>query len=103
MKLLTLFDSGARNSYITQNCVETTGIKPAPVKRPFKVGLGGEERSLKEYVNIDGLLQKKAIIIHPFVVNDLGTNEKGKPIEILFGIMDMEAWFVDLDFRRKKI
>lgn len=103
VKLLTLFDTGARNSYITRNGVKKTDIKSNSVANPFNIGLGGKQRILKEYCSIDGLIHDKPIVIHPFVVDNLGKSEQGEQIDIIFGILSMEQWYVDLDLRRKKI
>ena len=79
-KLLTLFDTVARNTYITRNGMKSIGVKPTIVPRPFKVGLGGKSRILNEDVRIAGLLHGFPIIIHPYLVDDLGVNEKEKGI-----------------------
>lgn len=101
--LFTLFDSGAQDSYITREAAKKLNLKPQRIAHSYGVGLGGKKRIIKEFVPLDGILHGFTFIIFPLVVDDLGKTRNGETIELLFGILAMEKWGVELDIKGKKV
>jgi len=61
----TLFDSGARNTYIVSEAAE-------------------------------GLLRARLIEVDAYVLGEIGVDDDGRPIDILFGALAMQKWGIRL-------
>lgn len=101
--LYSLFDSRARNSYITRDAVLNLGIKPRRLRHPYRAGLGGEKRFVREFVDIEGTLHGLPLHLSLYVVDKLGADEAGRPLQLLFGMLAMEQWGIELDLQNKKL
>lgn len=85
-----LFDTGARNTYITRTAAESLPKLKAP--HPFRSGLGGRVIETDLSTVLQGEVQGRLIATHALVVDSIGTDEDGKPIDVLFGALAMEQW-----------
>ncbi len=86
----TLFDTGSKNTYIVRS---TLGKLPTqPMSVPFQVGLGGKTRTAEFMCNIEGFIEGKRVAVQAFVIDDLGRDEEGRAIELLFGALAMQQW-----------
>lgn len=103
VRLHTLFDTGAQNSYITRVAADRCGLKREKVNAPLRTGLGGKKRLLREVVVLQGKLHRFPVLLEAFVVDDLDRGDDGTDIDLLFGILAMERWGVDPDVPRKRI
>lgn len=92
--LWTPFDSGSRNTYITAGA--SRGLKRLPLKTVRKVGLGGRHHSLQTLCLIEGTIDGRSIDTEAYVIKDLGQDEAGRPIDILFGTLAMQKWGIRL-------
>jgi len=90
----TLFDSGARNTYIVAETVEGLLRARLPVPRP--AGLGGKVRQIQEGCYLVGTLEGKAIEVDAYVLDAIGVDDDGRPIDILFGALAMRKWGIRL-------
>lgn len=88
--LWTMFDTGSKNTYITQPAAE--GIPQHPAVAPRRVGLGGRIRTAEKVCEINGYIEGKPIVVQAFVTDELGTDDSGRPIEVLFGALAMQQW-----------
>ena len=91
-KLWTLFDTGARNSYILKTEAAPFGPRPIPI--PRTVGLGGKTRTLSDICLVVALLEGRQVEFEAYVVDELGMDDGGRPIQILFGALAMQKWGV---------
>ena len=61
-----------------------------PIER--KVALGGRDHALKKvcylFAKVEGLL----VEFDAYVLDEIGNDEDGKPIEVLFGALAMQKW-----------
>lgn len=89
-KCWTLFDTGARNSYVIPAVAALLGPKKLP--KPFRPALGGKVRKVTEAVVLNGQIQGHQISTYAMVLDEIGKDEEGKPIEILFGALAMQQW-----------
>ncbi len=89
-KCWTLFDTGARNTYV----VTAVASRLAPVKlpKPFRSALGGSVKTATKGVVLNADVQGHKISTHAMVINEIGRDEQGKPIEVLFGALAMQQW-----------
>lgn len=62
--------------------------------QPKQVAIGGKVRSLAEDCTVDAFIEGKYTRIHAFVIDDLGRDERGRSIDMLFGALAMQQWGV---------
>jgi hypothetical protein len=89
-KCWTLFETGARNTYV----VPAVAALLANFKLPktFKSALGGSKKKVTTGADLIAEVEGKKLFTHAMVVDVIGQDEEGKPIEILFGALAMQQW-----------
>ncbi len=97
----TLFDSGARNSYIVPAVAAL--VPTSKIDQPFRSRLGGSVKEAKEMAHLDALVEGRRMSFHAMVIDDIGTDENGDPIEILFGALAMQQWGIRLIPEQEKL
>jgi hypothetical protein len=85
-----LFDTGAKNSYVVE---EVAGRLPTfPLEPAEGVALGGRahrvDRLCLLFCEVEGL----PVHLHARVLPEIGTDDEGKRIEVLFGALAMQEW-----------
>ena len=101
--LHTLFDTGARRSYITESAAVSAGLEVRTLRASFEVGLGGERRALREYCHVEGKLHTCDINFMAYLVDSLGIDERGNILHGLFGATDMQLWSIGIDVERETV
>ena len=86
----TLFETGARNTYVTPAVAEVLQTSPTP--RTIRTALGGSIRETDTGALLEAEIEGRAIQTHALVIDEIGKDENGKPIEILFGALAMQQW-----------
>jgi len=86
----TLFDTGARNTYVIPSVAKVLSTTAMP--RAFRTALGGEVRETKTSAILEAEIEGHLIATHALVIDEIGRDENGKPIEILFGALAMQQW-----------
>ncbi len=89
-KFWTLFDSGAKNTYVTEKIAKLLPTFDLKVEQP--VALGGEIQKVKMYCNLECKIQGLPILTHARVLKKIGEDEDGKEIEVLIGALTMQEW-----------
>ncbi|HYR78234.1 MAG TPA: hypothetical protein VEM96_20660 [Pyrinomonadaceae bacterium] len=89
-KCWTLFDTGARNSYVIPSVAKILSTSSMP--RPFRAALGGEVKETNTSAILEAEIEGHPISAHALVIDEIGKDEDGKPIEILFGALAMQQW-----------
>ena len=97
----TLFDSGARNNYIVPIAVSGNDLKDLPVRRT--TGLGGKEHQVDQSCHVFAKVEGHWVELHAGVVDEIGRDEDGKPIEVLFGALSMQEWGIRLDVPNERL
>ena len=89
-KFWTLFDTGARNTYV----VPAVASHLATVKlgKPFRSALGGTIKKTTKGAFLNAQVQGHKVFTHAMVVDEIGKDDDGKPIEVLFGALAMQQW-----------
>lgn len=67
-------------------------LKTATMAHAFRTALGGEVRETKTAAILEAEIQSHPISTHALVIDEIGKDEDGKPIEILFGALAMQQW-----------
>ena len=94
-KLTALFDTGSINTYIREELAPPTRVA---LKYPFRVGLGGERREIKEVCILEGEIEGLGFSTDSYLIDDLGSIN-GKPLDAIIGARTMEGWEIRLDPR----
>ncbi len=97
----TLFDSGARNSYIRRNV--TDGLVVVPLKEPRSFALGGRAHNIDAACLVQARVEGHPVEFHANVTDEIGNDEDGKPIDMLFGAIAMQQWGIKLDLPNEKL
>ena len=90
----TLFDSGAKNTYVAAGVAE--GLSRTHLAVPRPAGIGGKVRLAAEICCLVGTLEGKPIEVDAYVLDEIGRDEDGRPIDILFGALAMQKWGIRL-------
>jgi hypothetical protein len=93
--LWTLFDSGARNSYITRDAAQ--GLDAKPLRQPRRAMLGGGTHDVQEVCLIQAEIEGHPLEFQASVIDEIGTDEEGRTIDVLFGALAMQLWGIRLD------
>jgi hypothetical protein len=86
----TLFDTGARNTYVIGSVAQV--LSTSQMARTFRTALGGKVRETKTSAILEAEVEDHPISTHALVLDEIGNDEDGKPIEILFGALAMQQW-----------
>jgi hypothetical protein len=86
----TLFDIGARNTYVNPQVAKLLAPKPMPA--PYRTALGGKTHEAKDAVVLDARIEGCDISTHAMVLDEIGKDEEGKTIDILLGALAMQQW-----------
>ena len=89
-KCWTLFDTGARNTYVISSVAQvlTTSSMPGTIR----TALGGKVKQTNTAALLEAEIQGRPISTHALVIEEIGKDEDGTPIEILFGALAMQQW-----------
>ena len=86
----TLFDAGARNTYVISSVAVI--LKTSAMPHVFRTALGGEVRETNTAAILEAEIEGYPISTHALVLDEIGNDEDGTPIEILFGALAMQQW-----------
>ncbi|MCH8317697.1 MAG: hypothetical protein IIA88_04265 [Bacteroidetes bacterium] len=97
----TLFDSGARNTYIIEEIArELTTIV---LKNPRPVSLGGETHNVVQTSLLECEIEGLPIEDNALVLNRIGIDDEGKKIEVIIGALTMQRWGINLNLVEEKL
>ena len=100
-KCWTLFDSGARNTYVIPSVAEVLTTSATP--RTIRTSLGGTVKEINQAALLEGEIEGHSFSTHALVIQEIGKDENGKPIEILFGALAMQQWGIRLNPAEEKL
>jgi hypothetical protein len=86
----TLFDTGARNTYVVPTVAQLLVTSKMP--HPIRSAIGGELKQADVTALLQAEIEGHIISAHAMVVDCIGADEEGRPIEILFGALAMQQW-----------
>jgi len=86
----TLFDTGARNTYVVPAVAEV--LVTSKALHPFRTAIGGEVKQADTTALLEAEVEGHPISTHAMVIDRIGDDEDGNPIEILFGALAMQQW-----------
>jgi hypothetical protein len=89
-KFWTLFDTGARNTYVVPQVAALLATSQLP--KTFRTASGGKVREAAQAAVLDAEVQGCGISTHAMVLDDIGHDEDGNNIDVLFGALSMQQW-----------
>ncbi|MBT9149151.1 MAG: hypothetical protein DDT27_00918 [Dehalococcoidia bacterium] len=90
----TLFDTGARNTYVVPAVAAVLSTSKMP--HPIRAALGGEVKESNRTALLQGEIEGHLISTHAMVIDQIGDDEDGRSIEVLFGALAMQQWGIRL-------
>jgi len=100
-KCWTLFDTGARNTYIVPSV--SSLLITSKVKKPFRTAIGGQVKETAQTALLEAEIEGRRVSTHAMVIDEIGNDENGTPIEILFGALAMQQWGIRLIPEQEKL
>ena len=100
-KCWTLFDTGARNTYVIPEVASL--LTTSRLRKPFRSAMGGEVKETTETALLEAEVEGRRISTHAMVVDEIGNDESGICIEILFGALAMQQWGIRLVPEQEKL
>ncbi|MGH9847090.1 MAG: hypothetical protein ACREEM_50995 [Blastocatellia bacterium] len=97
----TLFDSGARKTYIIPAVASV--LTTSELSQPMRMALGGAVHESSEVAILEAKVEGLPISTHAMVLDNIGLDEEGKPIEVLFGALAMQEWGIRLIPEHEKL
>lgn len=86
----TLFDTVARNTYVIPAVARV--LKTSATPRTIRTALGGAVRETNTAAVLEAEIDGRPISTHALVIDEIGRDEDGTQIEILFGALAMQQW-----------
>lgn len=86
----TLFDTGAVNTFVTEEVASHCVTLPAPTR--LGVRLGGQVHQIDQLCALVCLVEGLPIHTLAQVLREIGPDENGRPIQILLGALAMQQW-----------
>lgn len=96
-----LFDSGSRNNYVTP--VVAAALAPAKSVAPRTVNIGGSPHHVAQACVLVADVEGHDIDVDAYVIDELGSDEGGRPIEVLLGALAMQKWGIRLVMEEERI
>ncbi len=100
-KRSTLFDSGARHSYIVADAAPPADVKTLPVEQV--TALGGRRHKVRQVCLVFSEVEGHSLHFEALVVEEIGDDEDGRRIEVLFGALAMQAFGLKLDPKNERL
>ena len=71
-------------------------LKTSKLVRAYRTTLGGEVKETNTAAILHAEIEGHPITTQAFVIDNIGRDENGKPIEILFGALAMKQWGISV-------
>ena len=93
-KCWTLFDSGARNTYVVPEVARLLVTKK--LSKLFRTALGGGIKKTSKAAILDADVQGHKVVTNAMAIDEIGHDEEGRAIDVLFGALAMQQWGIRL-------
>ncbi len=100
-KFWTLFDSGARNTYVVPAVAAL--LTTAKLHKAFRSSLGGGVKKATEAAILTAEVQGHKLFTDAMVIDDIGNDEDDKSIQVLFGGLAMQQWGIRLLLEEERL
>jgi hypothetical protein len=97
----TLFDSGARRTYVVPEVAAVLNV--SEISQSIRTALGGGVQETNQLAVLEANIEGYPISTHAMVLDHIGRDEEGKPIEVLIGALVMQEWGIRLIPEQEKL
>ena len=97
----TLFDSGARNTYVTPGVAADLVQWELPEHQAS--ALGGRTHRVNRMCALAAKVQGRWVQTHARIVDEIGKDDHEQAIEVLFGALAMQEWGIELDLQHERV
>jgi len=97
----TLFDSGSRNSYVTEEVA--AHLVTDNLAKQQSTALGGKVHQIKQACILKAEIDGHPIDTHARVLDEIGTDENGRCLDVLLGALAMQEWGIRLDLQDEEL
>jgi hypothetical protein len=87
----TLFDTGVRSIYVV-SMVAGKQLRTTATFHPIRTAFGGSAKEAIRTALLQAEVQGHLVSTHAMFVDEIGTDEDGRRIEILFGALALRQW-----------
>lgn len=87
----TLFDGGSRNTYIIESIIDSS-LPQYQLLQPRTTALGGKIYHITKGCTILAKIEGLPVEVDAYILDEIGLDEEGKQIEVLFGALAMQKW-----------
>ncbi len=91
-KFWTLFDTGAKHTYVVPAVARL--MTRRKIAHVFRSAIGGKVQKSDTMVLLEAKVQGKPIETRALVVDEIGNDDQGRPIEIILGALSMQEWAI---------
>lgn len=88
----TLFDGGSRNTYIVEDAA--ISLPQYQLPQPRGTALGGSVHTIEKACLLVAKVEGLSVDTESYILKEIGIDEDGKRIEILFGALAMQKWSI---------
>src|SRR5439155_26165948 len=85
-KCWTLFDSGARNTYVIPSVAEV--LKTSATPRTIRTALAGGGKETNTEGPLHAEIEGQSVSTYALVIEEIGKHEEGNRTEVLFGALE---------------
>jgi hypothetical protein len=78
-------------------------LTTSKTSHPIRTALGGEVKEANEIAILQAEVEGHPVSTHAMVIDQIGDDEDGKPIQILFGALAMQQWGIRLIPEEEKL
>lgn len=96
-----LFDSGARNTYVTPQAAEGMAVRDLPEQQT--TGLGGKRHQIHQACLLFAEVDGHRVQTNANVVDEIGMDENGRQIDVFLGALAMQQWGISLDLQHEEL
>ncbi|MGH7960192.1 MAG: hypothetical protein ACRERD_00005, partial [Candidatus Binatia bacterium] len=90
-----------RNTYIVPAVASV--LSTSETAHSIRTALGGAVQEIHKTALLEAEVEGLPISTHAMVIDHIGHDEEGKPIEILFGALAMQQWGIRLIPEQEKL
>jgi hypothetical protein len=72
-------------------------LRTSPTPRTIRTALGGGIRETNTEAFLHAEIEGRPVSTYAYVISNIGNDEDGRPIEILFGALAMQQWGIKLN------
>lgn len=100
-KFWTMFDRGAQNTYVVPHVAQL--LVTTKLSKPLRTALGGGKKKIAIAAILEASVEGHKVVTNAMVLDEIGRDEEGKAIDVLFGALAMQQWRIRLMLKEERL